>query len=225
MLGSGRHSGSGGTRVRTAALGVLLLSLAAAPAGADAGAPQRLILDPDASHVAFSLAATLHTVEGTLRLTSGEIHFLPDGGAATGRVVVDARSARTGSERRDRNMHRAVLESERFPEIVFLPERLGVERASPDQASVELSGTVEIHGAREPLTIPAKVAREGDHLRIRGAFTVPYVKWGLRDYSNFLLRVAPTVDVSLDLVGHTEPETAASPAGAPSARPSQGNHP
>jgi polyisoprenoid-binding protein YceI len=101
-------------------------------------------------------------------------------------------------------MHRDVLESERFAEIVFLPERLAVARRTPDEADVEISGTVEIHGVREPLSIPATLRREGDRVRIQGRFSVPYVEWGMRDYSNFVLRVAPSVDVSLDLAGRLE---------------------
>jgi polyisoprenoid-binding protein YceI len=185
-------------------LAVASLSTGLAAADPSAEGPQRLVLDPEASHVDFVLGATLHSAAGSLRLERGDIGFDPDGGVATGRVVLDARSANTGSERRDRNMHADVLESGRFAEIVFLPEHLGVTRVSSEEASVELSGTIEIHGVRKPLSIPATVQREGDHLRIRGDFSVPYVEWGMRDYSNFLLRVAPTVDVSLDLVGRAE---------------------
>jgi polyisoprenoid-binding protein YceI len=185
----------------------LVLPLAAGRAVADPSQhpSQRLVLDPEASHVEFVLGATLHSVEGTMRLDNGEIRFEPDGGPAAGRVVVDARSADTGSDRRDRNMHGEVLESERFPQIVFLPEQLAVERVSPEEAHVELAGTVEIHGVRKPLVIPATIQREGEQLHIRGDFSVPYVEWGMKDYSNFVLRVAPTVDVSLDLLAHAEP--------------------
>lgn len=188
------------------ALGALLALAGAAPAAGEPELPQRLVLDTDTSHVDFTLGATLHTVEGSFRVSGGEIGFDPVEGTAGGRVVIDARSGDTGSERRDRNMHRDVLESDTYPEFVFLPERLAVLRQEEDEAEVELAGTVEIHGVRKPLTIPATVRREGDALRIRGAFTVPYVDWGLRDYSNFVLRVAPTVDVQLDVVGRLQPE-------------------
>jgi len=172
----------------------------AGAAGPEAGGPGRLVLDPDASRVSFVLGATMHSVKGSLRVERGEIGFDPEGGVADGRVVVDARSADTGSGLRDRNMHRDVLESERYPEIVFLPERIAVPRRTDEEADVELSGVIEIHGARAPLTVPASVRREGDHLRIEAEFSVPYVAWGMRDYSNFVLRVAPEVEVSLDLV-------------------------
>ncbi len=40
----------------------------------------------------FFLGATLHTVEGSVRLSEGEIHFDPDRRSATGDARVDARS-------------------------------------------------------------------------------------------------------------------------------------
>jgi hypothetical protein len=66
------------------------------------------------------------------------------------------------------------------------------------------------------------VRREDGHVRVEGTFTVPYVAWGLRDYSNFVLRVAPTVDVQLDVVGRLAGAAPADdavtvPAGAASA--------
>lgn len=182
----------------------LLAPFAARGAESVSGHSQNLHLDPEESHVTFELGATLHSVEGSFGLTRGDIGFDPDAGTAWGRVVVNARSAETGSARRDRNMHREVLESEAYPEIVFLPERIEVRRHGDDEANVELSGTVEIHGTSKPITIPATVRREYGRIRVRGTFQVPYVEWGLRDYSNFVLRVAPTVEVSLDVVGDLE---------------------
>jgi polyisoprenoid-binding protein YceI len=204
-----RRRSATGRRRLSAGFGALWLAACLLPAGArlvgaEGGLPQRLVLDPAASQVGFVLGATLHSVKGSFRVDRGVIGFDPDAGAANGRVVVDARSADTGSDGRDRKMHRDVLESERFPEIVFLPARLAVARRTPDEADVEISGTVEIHGVREPLSIPATLRREGDRVRIQGRFSVPYVEWGMRDYSNFVLRVAPSVDVSLDLAGRLE---------------------
>jgi polyisoprenoid-binding protein YceI len=180
------------------ALGALLLgALLAAPARAE----DVLRIDPARSAVRFRLAATLHTVHGEGRVVSGELRFEPAGGPARGAVVVDARSFVTGIAARDRNMHEQVLESQRFPEIRFEAERLELRSRSEDAAEVTLHGRFEIHGARHPLAVPARVAREGDALRIDAAFAVPYVRWGLRDVSTFVLRVAPEVEVQLALRG------------------------
>lgn len=180
------------------ALGALLLGALLSP---EARAEAVLRIDPARSAVHFRLAATLHTVHGQGRVHAGELRFDPAGGAASGAVVVDARSFVTGIAARDRNMHEQVLESQRFPEIRFEAERLELRSRSEDAAEVTLHGRFEIHGARHPLAVPARVTREGDALRIDAAFPVPYVRWGLRDVSTFVLRVAPEVEVQLALWG------------------------
>jgi len=121
--------------------------------------------------------------------------------AASGVVRVDARSFDTGIDARDEDMHTQVLESERFPEMRFSAERLDVGTRSADAAEVTLHGKLELHGTEHEIAVPARVAREGDELHVTGAFTVPYVAWGLHDMSTFVLRVAKEVEVQIDLRG------------------------
>jgi polyisoprenoid-binding protein YceI len=173
-----------------------LLALASSAQGVSARADeQRLALDPAATTIAFTLGATLHSIEGTVRLASGEIRFDPVTGLASGGLEVDARSATTGLESRDRNMHRDVLESEQHPRIVFRAEKLHVVRRDASGAVVELVGQLDLHGQQHPWTLPAKLAFHGDRVAIEANFRVPYVDWGMRDYSTFILRVDRFVDV------------------------------
>lgn len=177
-----------------ARLALALLSCAPAPATAE----ESLVLDPSHTRVGFVLAATLHTVRGELDLVRGELRFDPAGGGVAGEIVVDARSARTGIDARDRDMHERVLESARFPEITLRAERLEVLRRDAASAEVKLHATLEIHGAAHPVAIPARVtALADDRLVVEAAFRVPYVAWGMRDPSTFVLRVAKEVDVSV----------------------------
>jgi polyisoprenoid-binding protein YceI len=180
----------------------LAFTCALALAGVAPAAEQSLTLDPAATKIAFTLGATLHTAEGTIRLERGTLRFDPDSGTASGEIVVDAKSAETGSDSRDANMHRDVLESGRFPVIVFRPERLEVVARAATTADVKLHGRIEIHGGAHPLTIPAKLTADGPRLRISASFRVPYVEWGMRDYSNLVLRVDKHVDVTLEAAGH-----------------------
>ena len=182
---------AGGALLATA---VLLAPVAAAAGGT-------FTLDTETSRVRFTLAATLHTVVGEGRVRAGEISFDPDGGPASGTVRVDARSFDTGIDARDEDMHAQVLESQRFPEIHFTAERLDVGARSADAAEVTLHGKLELHGTEHEVAVPAHVAREGGELHVTGAFTVPYVAWGLHDMSTFVLRVAKEVEVQIDLRG------------------------
>ena len=127
------------------------------PAAAASAAEQTLTLEPEATQVTFLLPATGHDVEGRLYLQSGEIAFDPATGAAWGEIRIDAVRAETGSKKRDKKMHAKVLESARFPSIVFVPERLEGELAASGSSDVVLVGNVTIHGAAHTLTLPTRV--------------------------------------------------------------------
>jgi polyisoprenoid-binding protein YceI len=146
--------------------------------------------------------ASLHTVEGSVRLASGELRIDPDAGSASGELVLDAKSADTGLARRDANMHRDVLESAKYPTIVFRAESLDVSRRDAKSADVVLRGTLTLHGQSRPFAIPAKLtAPDPEHVTVSAAFRVPYVDWGVVDYSTLVLRVDRFVDVAVEALG------------------------
>jgi polyisoprenoid-binding protein YceI len=182
----------------------MLLALAVPAATLDA-AGWGLRLDPGATRVGFTLQATLHTVEGTIPLKDGVITFDAAGGAASGRLVLDATGARTGNESRDRRMHAEVLESVRFPEIVLTVQRAEIRADAAGQGTVTLVGTLAIHGGEHPFTIEARVRREGERAFAEGDLTVPYVAWGMTDPGAFLLRVAKEVQVHFAASGTLTP--------------------
>jgi polyisoprenoid-binding protein YceI len=178
------------------AVAALLAALAQPATGrADSGA---LSFTPGDTRIEFTLGATLHTVEGTARLAQGEVRFDDASGQASGSLVIDARSAQTGNASRDRKMHGEVLESDRYPEIVFTPSRLELVRSGPDRGDAVLEGRLLLHGGEHPLRIPARIERDGGSVHLTGSFRVPYVAWGLKDVSNFIMRVDPEVEVRID---------------------------
>jgi hypothetical protein len=46
---------------------------------------------------------------------------------------------------------------------------------------------------------------DGADLKAKGRFIVPYVQWGLKDPSVFVLKVAREVGIDLTLVGRLSP--------------------
>ncbi len=167
-----------------------------------AAQPLVVELDPAATAVDFTLGATLHTVEGTLRLDRGEVRYDPATGTASGEVVIDATTADTGSRKRDRKMHEKVLESDRYPEIALDVTSIDGELpAAGGTGSMTLHGTLDLHGDRHPVSIPVEVARTGDRLELVFDLRVPYVEWGLEDPSAFVLRVEKHVDVHVEAAG------------------------
>jgi polyisoprenoid-binding protein YceI len=160
-----------------------------------------LDLDPAATTVEFGFGATLHSVEGSLRMKAGSIRFEPQTGAAEGRIVLDATSAQTGNSRRDKKMHEKILESGSYPEIVFAVERIDGKIQRAGRSELQLHGTLEMHGNRRPFALPAIAMTEGDRVTATGTMTVPYLEWGLKDPSFFLLRVEKEVRVEVKAVG------------------------
>lgn len=188
--------------LRCAASAWLLAGLVVLAGERPAAAEQQILaLDPAATRIAFTLGATFHTVDGSIRLSRGEVRFDPAGGAASGEIVLDARTAQTGNSSRDANMHRDVLESERFPTIVFRAGELELLSREETSARVRLRGTLDLHGQSLPFELPATLTSHGDRLGIATTFRVPYVDWGIRDASNFLLRVDRFVDVTVSAEG------------------------
>jgi polyisoprenoid-binding protein YceI len=185
--------------IRSALAATLTLALLAAlPASAE---EMILRLSPAGSEVTFDVGATGHDVHGSLALRSGEIRFDPETGEAAGRIEIDAASAETGNGSRDKTMHGDVLESGKYPLFVFHPRRFSGELARAGASDIELRGELEIHGARHPLTMPARVEIDGGRLSTHATFPVPYVEWGMEQPGMFLLRVAPVVEVTVDAAG------------------------
>ena len=58
-----------------------------------------------------------------------------------------------------------------------------------------------IHGDEHEITVPAQVELAPDHWSLTVHFKVPYVKWGMKDPSTFVLRVDKTVAIDLRASG------------------------
>ncbi len=167
------------------------------------GLPQEEFLEfnPADVQISFTLGDILHTVQGTFKLKSGTIKFNPETGQASGSVVVDATSGETGNPGRDKKMHKEVLESGKYPEITFTAVRLQGHLSPQDDSEVGLQGILGLHGGDHEAILNAHIHIAGEQLTIDSHFTVPYVKWGLKNPSTFILRVDDFINVELHAVG------------------------
>ena len=159
-------------------------------------------LDPAQTQIAYTLGATLHTVEGTFKLKSGTVHFDPATGKAGGTIVVDATSGNSGNDGRDSKMHREILESQKYPEIVFTPAQVKGTLNAQGPSQMEVSGTFRLHGQDHDLTLPVSVQVTGSQATATTHFAIPYQKWGLKNPSTFILRVKDTVELDVRATGH-----------------------
>lgn len=184
---------------------VLAVAILAAAARPSAAAPLLFTLEPAATQVSLGFGATLHTVDGSLRATSGSIRFDPETGDAEGEIILDMTSTSTHNSRRDRKMHAKILESGRYPRAVYRVQRISGTFRSEGTNDLLLHGALEMHGTSRPLDLPASARVEGDRVTATGKVTIPYLEWGLRDPSFFVLRVSKQVQVTVRAVGTVSP--------------------
>jgi polyisoprenoid-binding protein YceI len=159
-------------------------------------------LDPAQTKIEFTLPATGHTVHGAFKLKSGEIHFDTTTGKASGALIVDATSGESGSDGRDKKMHQEIIESPKFSEISFMPHTLKQSVASEGTSEGLVGGTFRLRGQEHEITLRFTAEHlAGNQVKIETHFSVPYVEWGLKNPSSFILRVDKAVGVEIHAVG------------------------
>ena len=197
-------------------LAVLLSASAAhrppqAPAAASANVIV-LTIDPGQSSVHYTVSSSLHTVHGTFALKRGTLRLDPATGKATGEIVVDAISGQSGNDSRDKKMHKEVLESARFTDIIFRPDRVEGTVQPQGTSSAQVHGVCVLHGSEHELTAPVRAELTSGQWKGTASFNVPYNDWGLKNPGTFLLKVDHTVSIEVRMAGSIQ-------AHAASARP------
>jgi polyisoprenoid-binding protein YceI len=164
-------------------------------------------LDFDAarSRIGFSVEGFPHSVQGTFKLKSGRARLDMASGKADGAVVIDATSGISGNGWRDSEMRRDILESERYPEIVFAPQSFVLLRPESGDAQAKVHGILTLHGAGHPMDLSLSLHHSDSMVTATGHITIPYVAWGLKDPSLLVLRMGKTVDIELSTVARTLP--------------------
>ncbi|HVU46439.1 MAG TPA: YceI family protein [Terracidiphilus sp.] len=162
-------------------------------------------VDPAASQVDFALAGTGHHVQGIFKVQSGAIDFDPGAQTISGSIVVAAASGNSGEPSRDKKMNSEVLNTDQYAEISFAPKSYQGTLAPVGDSTIQVSGVFTLHGAPHNITVPMQIHIDSTNLTAKGQFVVPYVQWGLKDPSVFILKVAKEVQIDLNLAGHVTP--------------------
>jgi polyisoprenoid-binding protein YceI len=182
---------------------LLLLAAAASPAFLQAQnqVQDKLSLDTARSEVHFTLTDTLHTVKGTFHLQQGDITFDRATGHATGSILVDALSGKTGNPVRDHRMIKDELKATDYKTVAFAPTRFTGTFNPTGDSTLQVHGLFTLLGTPHEIEVPMQVQVSGDQIHAVGSFIVPYVQWGLKDPSTFMIHVEKEVHVDLDLSG------------------------
>lgn len=185
----------------------LILILPLSIASISSAQQQTFTANPSASSVAFALSGTGHEVKGTFHVQSGTIQFDRSATKMSGLIVVSAISGESGDKGRDKKMQSEVLDVPHFADVTFAPQSYQGTIAPSGDSNIQVMGTFTLHGTPHDLTVPMQVHIEGSSLTAKGKFVVPYVQWGLKDPSIFILKVAKEVQIDLTLSGTLQPAT------------------
>ena len=155
-------------------------------------------LDPTKTEVNFTLHDPLHTVHGSFKLKRGAIQFDQATGKASGEIVIDVASGASGNGSRDKRMQKEVLESQKYPEAIFIPDSIQGRLETEGESQLSLHGVFKIHGADHEMTLQLLIdALGGGRYNATTHFSIPYVEWGMKDPSNFLLKVDKKVELEV----------------------------
>jgi len=183
---------------------ITLLVLSALPQHAAPRVPASDVVfavDVAQSKVTWSLGTTFHTVHGSFALKKGTLRLDPATGKASGEIMVDAASGKSGNDSRDKKMHKEVLESGRYAEVVFRPDRVEGKIAPQGTSTVQVHGILVLHGSEHELTAPVQAELAADHWTGNAKFSVPFIDWGLKNPSTFFNKVNHAVEIDLELKG------------------------
>jgi polyisoprenoid-binding protein YceI len=165
-------------------------------------------VDPALSKVQWTLESTVHTVHGSFAFKKGSLQVDMSTRKASGEIVVDATSGNSGNDGRDKKMHRDVLESSKYSDIIFRPYRVEGQISQQGVCSVQVHGVLILHGSEHEMTIPVQGELSGDHWTGTAKFHVPFIDWGLKNPSNFFLKVNHAVEIELEMKGSLQSPSA-----------------
>lgn len=158
-------------------------------------------LDPAKSVIDFTLGATAHTVHGTFRFKSGSLRFDSEGGAASGTFIADANSGNSGNDSRDNRMKRSILETGKYPEVILAIDRIEGPIKASGESTVKTHGMLTLHGQSHEVEPLMLIATDANGTRATCEISIPYVSWGLKNPSTFILRVSDKVILHVTAIG------------------------
>lgn len=182
------------------AMGVSLACVIAAAAAAPALAQTQYQIDPATSQVLYSLGG-FHDVAGHFAVSSGDITFNQTTGVMSGTVQVNAASGNSDDASRDKKMDKDQLKVKKFPTITFAPTKYTGTLNPTGSSNIQVQGTFTLLGKPHDITVPMTVDINGTACTAKGSYTIPYVEWGVKDPSNFLMHMDKQVNIGLAFSG------------------------
>jgi polyisoprenoid-binding protein YceI len=154
----------------------------------------RYVIDSRASRFTVQASATGllarmgHNPIIGIRDFSGEMQFNPEKLEAGGfRLVIKSSSLSVQNDISDKDlreierlMNQEVLETAKFPEIVYEATSISVTKMADMLSSATLNGKLTLHGVTRNQTIVVRVALLGSMLRASGDFTLDQTDYNIK---------------------------------------------
>lgn len=132
-------------------------------------------------------------VTGTLELAGSAVT------AAT--FTADLSTLKSDDPRRDGQVGRQGLESDRFPEGTFTltePIELGAIPVEGGSVTVAASGDLTLHGVTKSVTFPLTAVRTGDEIAVTGALRIAWADFGMTKPRSFVV-ISLADDLTIEL--------------------------
>ena len=137
------------------------------------------------------LSAFGHSPTIAIRDFTGEARFSPDHPEAAAlrlQIRADSLSVTDEVSAKDRReieqqMRNDVLETARYPEIVFESTQVAIENVMGNQYRAQITGNLSLHGVTRPCVITAQVIAGEDDLRASGEFSVRQSPFNIKPVS------------------------------------------
>ena len=69
---------------------------------------------------------------------------------------------------------------------------------------MEVSGIFQLHGSDHPVTLTFPIEVSGNAITMKTHMVLPYVAWGLKNPSTFILRVSDKLDLDINANGQLD---------------------
>jgi polyisoprenoid-binding protein YceI len=98
------------------------------------------------------------------------------------------------------DLQKKVLETDRYPRIVFRGRHWQVLSEDATHTRAKLSGDLELHGQRSPLDLEVDLTRVNGGIQVKATTAVVQTQWGIKPFTAFLgaLKVADQVQVEVE---------------------------
>ena len=160
------------------------------------------------------LSAFGHDPVVSIKEFTGEAQFTPGSYEnASLKITVNPNSLSVSNEMKEkdrveleRTMREEVLETAKYPEIVFSSNNITVSKLSGDRWRARIIGDVTLHGATQKnIWISCEATVSDDTIRAQGEFSLKQTDFGIKPYAAVggTIKLKNELKFSFEMVGHS----------------------